>query len=72
MRRFRPARCYCPVPEWIAKGGFEAGNIELSLDMKGKGLDWKPGGPQVARVDQRLMNAKGEGPIQDLYVRVTS
>ena len=29
------------VPEWIAKGGFEAGNIELSLDMKGKGLDWK-------------------------------
>jgi len=59
------------VPEWIAKGGFEAGNIELSLDMKGKGLDWK-----VWRttgwlaLTNGLMNAKGtEGPIQDLYLR---
>ena len=59
------------VPEWISKGGFEAGNIELSLDMKGKGLDWK-----VWRttgwlaLTNGLMNAKGtEGPIQDLYLR---
>jgi uncharacterized protein YhdP len=59
------------VPEWIAKGGFEAGNIELSLDMKGKGLDWK-----VWRttgwlaLTNGLMNAKGtEVPIQDLYLR---
>ena len=33
------------VPEWIAKGGFEAGNIELSLDMKGRVSIGKPGGP---------------------------
>jgi hypothetical protein len=59
------------VPEWIAKGGFEAGNIELSLDMKGKGLDWK-----VWRttgwlaLTNGLLNAKGtEVPIQDLYLR---
>jgi len=59
------------VPEWIAKGGFEAGNIELSLDMKGTGLDWK-----VWRttgwlaLTNGLMNTKGtEGPIQDLYLR---
>jgi uncharacterized protein involved in outer membrane biogenesis len=60
------------VPEWIAKGGFEAGNIELSLDMKGKGLDWKTWRTTGwLALTNGLMNAKGaEGPIQDLYVRV--
>jgi len=60
------------VPEWIAKGGFEAGNIELSLDMKGKGLDWKAWRTTGwLALTNGLMNAKGaEGPIQDLYVRV--
>ena len=60
------------VPEWIAKGGFEAGNIELSLDMKGKGLDWK-GWKTTGwlALTNGLMNARGaEGPIQDLYLRV--
>lgn len=59
------------VPEWIAKGGFEAGNIELSLDMKGKERDWatwKTSG--WLALSNGLMNAKGtEGPIEDLYVR---
>jgi len=60
------------VPEWIAKGGFEAGNIELSLDMKGKGLDWKAWrNTGWLALTNGLMNAKGaEGPIQDLYLRV--
>ncbi|MGH7220849.1 MAG: AsmA-like C-terminal domain-containing protein, partial [Nitrospiraceae bacterium] len=60
------------VPEWIAKGGFEAGNIELSLDMKGKGLDWKAWRTTGwLALTNGLMNAKeAEGPIQDLYVRV--
>ena len=60
------------VPEWIAKGGFEAGNIELSLDMKGKGLDWKTWRTTGwLALTNGLMNAKGvEGPIQDLYLRV--
>ena len=60
------------VPEWIAKGGFEAGNIEVSLDMKGKDLDWKAWRTTgwLALTDG-LMSAKGEeGPIQDLYLRV--
>ncbi|MBI3806760.1 MAG: AsmA-like C-terminal domain-containing protein [Nitrospirae bacterium] len=59
------------VPEWIAKGGFEAGNIELSLDMKGKGLDWKAWKiTGWLALTNGLMNAKGtEGPIQDLYLR---
>jgi hypothetical protein len=60
------------VPEWIAKGGFEAGNIELSLDMKGKGLEWKAWKTTGwLALTNGLMNAKGaEGPIQDLYLRV--
>lgn len=60
------------VPEWIAKGGFEAGNIELSLDMKGKGLDWKAWkNTGWLALTNGLMNAKGaDGPIQDLYLRV--
>jgi hypothetical protein len=60
------------VPEWIAKGGFEAGNIELSLDMKGKGLDWKTWRTTGwLAMTNGLMNVKGgEGPIQDLYLRV--
>ena len=62
------------VPEWIAKGGFEAGNIELSLDMKGKGLDWKSLEDYwVARIDEWADERQGsrgtdpglvsEGPI---------
>ena len=60
------------IPEWIAKGGFEAGNIELSLDMKGKDLDWKAWRTTGwLALTNGLMNAKGaEGPIQDLYLRV--
>ena len=60
------------VPEWIAKGGFEAGNIELSLDMKGKGPDWKAWKTTGwLALNNGLMNAKGvEGPIHDLYLRV--
>jgi hypothetical protein len=60
------------VPEWIAKGGFEAGNIELSLDMKGKDLDWKAWRTTGwLALTNGLMSAKGaEGPIEDLYLRV--
>ena len=60
------------MPEWIAKGGFEAGNIELSLDMKGQGLDWKAWRTTGwLALTNGLMNTKeAEGPIQDLYLRV--
>jgi len=60
------------VPEWIAKGGFEAGNLELSLDMKGKSVDWKTWRTTGwLALTNGLMNAHGvEGPVQDLYLRV--
>ncbi len=59
------------VPEWIAKGGFEAGNIELALDMKGRGLDWKAWKTTGwLALTNGLMNVKGaEGAIQDIYLR---
>lgn len=60
------------VPEWIAKGGFEAGNLELSLDVKGRDLDWRAWkwGGWLA-LSNGLMHARGaDGPIQDLYVRL--
>ncbi|WHZ29471.1 MAG: hypothetical protein OJF51_004273 [Nitrospira sp.] len=60
------------LPEWISKGGLEAGNIEVSLDVKGKEPNWK-----TWRVTgwmgltNGLMQAKGiDGHIQDLYARV--
>jgi uncharacterized protein involved in outer membrane biogenesis len=60
------------LPEWIVKGGFEAGNLELSLDVKGKHRDWhtwKMTG--WLALSNGLMIAKGtDGPIQDLYVRL--
>jgi hypothetical protein len=59
------------VPEWIAKGGFEAGNVELSLDMKGKGPDWRAWKTTGwLALTNGLMHVKGtEGPIEDLYLR---
>lgn len=60
------------LPEWIAKGGFEAGNVELSLDMKGKDRDWRTWRMTGwLALTNGLMNAKGvDGPIQDLYLRL--
>ncbi len=60
------------LPEWIAKGGFEAGNVELSLDMKGKDRDWRTWRTTGwFALTNGLMTAKGvDGPIQDLYLRL--
>ena len=60
------------IPEWITKGGFEAGNIEVSLDLKGKGLNWNEWrATGWLALTNGLLNAKGaEGPIEDLYLRI--
>ena len=60
------------VPEWIAKGGFEAGNLELSLDIKGRDRDWRTWKTTGwLALSNGLMMVKGAGgPIQDLYVRL--
>lgn len=60
------------LPEWISKGGFEAGNLEVSLDVKGKDTDWKAWRiTGWLALTNGLMLAKGvDGHIQDLYARV--
>jgi len=60
------------LPEWISKGGLEAGNIEVSLDVKGKEPDWKTWRMTGwMGLTNGLMQAKGiDGHIQDLYARV--
>ncbi len=60
------------LPEWISIGGLEAGNIEVSLDVKGKEPDWKTWRMTGwMGLTNGLMQAKGiDGHIQDLYARV--
>jgi uncharacterized protein involved in outer membrane biogenesis len=60
------------LPEWVAKGGIEAGNLEVSLDLKGKELDWKTWRiTGWVALTNGLMLAKGvDGQIQDLYARI--
>ncbi len=60
------------LPEWISKGGLEAGNLEISLDMKGKEKDWNAWRiTGWLALTNGLMTAGGvEGPLQDIYARV--
>jgi hypothetical protein len=60
------------LPEWISKGGFEAGNLEISLDIKGKDTDWKAWriNGWVALTNGLLLAKGVDGHIQDLYARV--
>ena len=60
------------LPEWVSKAGLEAGNLDLSLDIRGRGTDWK-----AWRVTgwmgltNGLMRVNGvSGHLQDLYARV--
>lgn len=60
------------LPEWVSKSWLEAGNFELSLDVKGRDTDWKTWRiTGWMGLTNGLMVAKGiEGHIQDLYARV--
>jgi uncharacterized protein involved in outer membrane biogenesis len=60
------------LPEWISKGGLEAGNVEVSLDVKGREPDWKTWRiTGWMGLTNGLMVAKGvDGHIQDLYARL--
>ncbi|MEC4889288.1 MAG: AsmA-like C-terminal domain-containing protein [Nitrospira sp.] len=59
------------LPEWIAKGGFEAGQVEVSLDVKGKETDWKNWRTTGwLALTNGLMQVKGGGYVEDLYARV--
>ncbi|MCP9451605.1 MAG: AsmA-like C-terminal domain-containing protein [Nitrospira sp.] len=62
------------LPEWIAKGGLEAGNAEISLDIKGKGTDWSSwrvtGWVALTNGLATVSGMGGGGRVQDLYARV--
>lgn len=60
------------LPEWIAKAGLEAGNVEVALDVKGKEPDWKTWRiTGWTGLTNGRMLAKGvDGHIQDLYARI--
>jgi len=60
------------LPEWIAKGGFEAGNLEVALDIKGRELDWKAWRVTgwMALTNGLMLVKGGDGYIQDMYARV--
>lgn len=60
------------LPEWIYKSGFEAGNLEVSMDVKGTDAEWKNwrAGGWLA-LTNGLMTVKGvEGPVEDIYLRL--
>jgi len=60
------------LPEWIYKGGLEAGNLEVSMDMKGSDADWKNWrAAGWLALTNGLMTAKGvDGPVEDIYLRL--
>lgn len=60
------------LPEWINKGGIEAGNLEVSLDLKGTDLKWTTWRTSGwIALTNGLMVAKGvDGQIQNLYLRL--
>lgn len=60
------------LPEWMAKGGFEAGNLEVALDFKGKEADWKTWRVTgwMAMTNGLMQVKGGNGNIQNLYARV--
>lgn len=60
------------LPEWISKGGIEAGKLEVSLDVKGKEPDWKTWRiTGWVALTNGLMLAKGiDGQVQDMYARI--
>ncbi|HRA98332.1 MAG TPA: AsmA-like C-terminal domain-containing protein, partial [Nitrospira sp.] len=60
------------LPEWIYRSGLEAGNLEVSMDVKGTDAEWRnwrTGG--WLALTNGLMTVKGvEGPVEDIYLRL--
>ena len=60
------------LPEWIYRNGFEAGNLEVSMDVKGSGAEWKTWRTSGwLALTNGLMTVKGvDGPVEDVYLRL--
>lgn len=60
------------LPRWIITSGLEVGDIDLSLDIKGREPNWRAWRiTGWMGLTNGVWQAKGvDGPIQDLYARV--
>jgi len=60
------------LPKWIVLGGLKSGNLEVALDIKGKGTDWHAWGITgwVALTDGVLPVGGDIGALHDIYARV--
>jgi hypothetical protein len=60
------------LPDWITLGGLEAGTLEISLDVKGQGKDWRTWQTTgwVALTNGLVIDKRLDGPVKDLYLRL--
>lgn len=60
------------LPPGMALGGFDSGTLEVSLDVRGRGQDWRNWAITgwVALTDGRLVSKTLEHPLTDIYLRM--
>ena len=60
------------LPPGMVLGNFDAGTLEISLDFRGKGAEWKTWAVTgwVALTDGLLASKKLESPLTDIYLRM--
>jgi AsmA-like protein len=60
------------LPPGMVLGGFDSGTLEISLDLKGRGKNWKAWSLTgwVAVTDGRLSNNVASHAVTDIYLRV--
>jgi len=59
------------LPAGMVMGGFDSGTLEVSLDVKGRGQNWKTWSftGWVALTDGRLPRKEAAPPVTDIYLR---
>lgn len=60
------------LPEWVYRSGFEAGRLEVSMDVKGADAEWKNWRTSGwLALTNGLMTLKGvDGAVEDIYLRL--
>lgn len=60
------------LPQGLSIGGLSAGTLEVTLDIKGRGANWKAWQYDgwIALTDGRLVSKELEAPASDIYLRL--
>jgi hypothetical protein len=60
------------LPQGLSIGGLSEGTLEVTLDIKGKGTNWKAWqfNGWVALTDGRLLSKELDAPISEIYLRL--